>query len=470
MAHWFASMTDTTKPIATPMNTAASARMPAGVWNAHGFQMFNAISFNLVIGTPMVLFFKQHGASATLLGVLLAMAPLLNILQIPAASVVERTGYRSFVLRGWTARSYLIIGMIVTAWLPDSLLSTDRRLGIMLLLLAGYNAIRGFWSCGFLPWMTAWIPEQMRGRFLSRDQFVVALAGATTMWATAIFMRGTATSSKYGVLFAVSFLCAHVSLMFLRRIPDVPVASRSTSSGRVPWMELMRYRPFLRFMTYNTVVCAGLSGACVLWVPMLRDVYAMDNSWVLGIAATTGVTVAIMSLSVGKLADRVGSRPLLGLAGLVFLAHFAGWAALAAQWWTMDVWTAGYVGISAGVAFALFGLANLRLAMTTVPVMGRSHFFALFSVINNLVMGLLPVAWGWSVDRMLGWRLSWGGWEWNRFSLLYALIFLIMAVALVFQRWLTDHRSLSTEEFLYELMVKTPARGLSRLILRRPIP
>ncbi len=71
---------------------------------------------------------------------------------------------------------------------------------------------------------------------------------------------------------------------------------------------------------------------------------------------------------------------------------------------------------------------------------------------------------------MLGWRLSWGGWEWNRFSLLYALIFLIMAVALVFQRWLTDHRSLSTEEFLYELMVKTPARGLSRLILRRPIP
>ena len=68
--------------------------------NAFLFQIFNTSSFYLIMGLPMMLYFKKLGASATVLGVVAALGALMNIFQIPAARFVERVGYRTFVLRG----------------------------------------------------------------------------------------------------------------------------------------------------------------------------------------------------------------------------------------------------------------------------------------------------------------------------------------------------------------------------------
>ncbi|MDD5262488.1 MAG: hypothetical protein PHD76_11650, partial [Methylacidiphilales bacterium] len=84
------------------------ARMPEGIHYAYWFQVFNSLSFSIVLGVPMLLFMKRLGASATILGIVNALGPLLNILQIPAARYVEQVGYRSFVLRGWSLRSVFI--------------------------------------------------------------------------------------------------------------------------------------------------------------------------------------------------------------------------------------------------------------------------------------------------------------------------------------------------------------------------
>ena len=86
--------------------------------NAFLFQVFNTSSFYLVMGLPMMLYFKKLGASATVLGVLACLATLLNVFQIPAARFVEKVGYRNFVLRGWTSRSVLIAGIVLVAVLP----------------------------------------------------------------------------------------------------------------------------------------------------------------------------------------------------------------------------------------------------------------------------------------------------------------------------------------------------------------
>jgi MFS family permease len=452
------------------MSTPSHDRLPAGTWNAHWFQVYNSISFTVVVGTPMVLFFKHHGASATLLGVLLALSPLLNILQIPAAKYVERVGYRSFMLKGWSTRSFFIVGVALVAWLPATMVGPGWRLGLVLVLMTAFNAARGISSCGYLPWMTQWIPEGVRGRFLSRDQMATALAGAATMLATAYYMNAVEAEYRFAVLFLGSYAAAILSLVYLRRIPDVPVAESSKSKGRVPWKEMFLYPPFLKFMTYNSAVHLGFAGAGVLWVPLLRDGYGVSDSWILGMAATSGASVVVTLLGVGALADRVGSRPLLGLAGVVFMIHFLSWAAIGARWLTMDWLTAAWVCVTAGIGFGLFGLANMRLAMATVPEMGRSHFFALFSVIINLTLGLAPVFWGRLVDGLAGWRCSWGDWEWNRYSLPYVFIILCLVGAQVLLRRVHESRTMTTDEFLYELVVKTPARGLSRLISRRPVP
>ena len=450
------------------MRPPSPATMPAGIWNAHLFQVFNTMSFLIVLGMPIILYFKHLNATATLLGVVVALNPLLNILQIPAAKFMERIGYRTFVLRGWAARSFFIVGMAVVALLPPG---TGRtlRIALMLAMLVAFNAARGVSACGFLPWMTHLVPEPVRGRFLARDQIAIALAMFGTLILTAVYLTGATGRYVYPMMFFGSYAAALVSLAFLRRIPDVPVPHGDRGSGPVPWKTMLLYAPFLRLMTYNVTVYAVLAASTVFWAPLLRDHYGATDGKILGIQSLASGTMVMSLLVFGRLIDRVGSRPLLVLAALTHVAHFGCWGALAARCLPFSLGTILVIQVTAGLAMSLFNLANTRLVMGTVPSAGRSHFFAMFSVITNVTLGSLPVLWGAGLDAVGSWHARWGAWEWNQYSLLYAALTTIMLLALGLCRRLTEPRAMTTDAFLQELVLKTPGRALSRLFPRRPL-
>ncbi|MEZ5327514.1 MAG: hypothetical protein R3F19_20885 [Verrucomicrobiales bacterium] len=94
-----------------PQNLISDAGYPAGTRNAYGFAAFNALSFQMVLGSPMILYAKSLGASATVLGLIAGMLPLLVALQIPAAGYVDKAGYKKFV----EINSYSILFSIMAA-------------------------------------------------------------------------------------------------------------------------------------------------------------------------------------------------------------------------------------------------------------------------------------------------------------------------------------------------------------------
>src|SRR5215208_4045927 len=84
------------KPAVEPVTS-----FPPGLHNAFLFSTFNAFSYQLVLSSPMVLYAKSLGASATILGIIAGMMPLLVIFQIPAANYIPRVGFKRFVYAGW---------------------------------------------------------------------------------------------------------------------------------------------------------------------------------------------------------------------------------------------------------------------------------------------------------------------------------------------------------------------------------
>src|SRR5678815_5815260 len=87
------------------------ASFPKGLHHAFLFSTFNALSFQLVLSSPMVLYAKTLGASATVLGIIAGMMPLLVIFQIPAASYVSQFGFKRFVYAGWGIRVMFIFAI-----------------------------------------------------------------------------------------------------------------------------------------------------------------------------------------------------------------------------------------------------------------------------------------------------------------------------------------------------------------------
>jgi MFS family permease len=446
--------------------------MPHGVGNAFAFQVFNTMSFTIVLSTPMLLYFKRLDASATVLGIVVALPNLLNILQIPAAQFVEKMGYRAFVLRGWLVRALFILAMALVPLLPAKIDATTR-IALMLFLLFAYNASRGISLCGFLPWVTHWIPEPVRGRYVSRDQMWSAVATLVTMILAAVYLTKPEARLSYAFLFLASSVTALVSLLFLRRIPDVPVPQRDSQAGtpvppNVPWKEMLLYPPFLKILIYDGVLLTALAGSSVFWIPFLRDTFGASDAFILWMMVAWSVVMTVSLWGFGHLIDRVGSRPLLGLGTVSFIIHFSLWGALAARVLPFNWVTLGAIQLTSGIGNSLYNLANTRLVMATVPPMGRSHFFALFTVVTSLVLGVLPVFWGILLDSLAGWGTTWSAWQWNQYSLLYCALMLIVIVALVLRKRLSEPRAMTTDAFLRELLVETPGRALSRLLARRP--
>src|SRR5947209_10286944 len=184
---------------------------PPGLHNAFLFAAFNSLSFQIVLSSPMVLYAKSLGASATVLGIIAGMMPLLVIFQIPAANYIARVGFKRFVYAGWGTRVLFIFAMALVP-LTGGFLDAKNRLGLMLMLLFCFNLSRGISSCAWLPWITILVPETLRGRYLALDAALQNSGSFVTFLVAAACLSGSAHPWQFAILFAFSAVAGTASL------------------------------------------------------------------------------------------------------------------------------------------------------------------------------------------------------------------------------------------------------------------
>jgi MFS family permease len=452
-------------PASSPTSPAPREPMPEGIHNVYVFDMFNAISWIAIIGSPMLLFFQQLNVSATVLAIVASLPPLLNILQIPAARFVERVGYRRFVLGGWTTRSFLIIGMALVAMLTN-VLDHETQIAAILFLSFGYNTLRGISSCGMLPWFTHIVPAERRGEFWAKDQMSVACASIFSMLLFSTLLRLLDHSSCFGIIFSISAISAFVSLYFMRRIPDVPVEKIVPNDTPLPWKEMFFYPPVFKYLRYNIVINVALGASNAFWVRFFRAFLHINQSYTLLCGCASTVVLVLTLLLITPLVDRTGNKLLFATSGILFAFHFTGWAMIAAGIIPATKLAFIVQCTTSGLGAAFWNLTNVRYIMGIVPVMGRAHFLALFSVSGNLTIGLVPLLWGPVMDYLNHWHLAWGPWIWNSYSLFYSTLAVTILIGLVLLRRLDEPKMMSWDVFISELLVKTPSRAISRVIGR----
>jgi MFS family permease len=179
------------------------AAPPAGMNNAWRFSAFNALSFQIVLGSPMILYAKTLNANATVLGIIAGMMPLMVVFQIPAAQYINRIGYKRFVLAGWGTRTLFTFGMALVP-LAAPFLDNTTLLVLLLALLFCFNLVRGISSCAWLPWITHLVPENFRGRYVSRDAAMANLGSFLTIIVSAVCLGQAPRPWQFAVIFTFS--------------------------------------------------------------------------------------------------------------------------------------------------------------------------------------------------------------------------------------------------------------------------
>ncbi|MDE3066179.1 MAG: MFS transporter [Verrucomicrobiota bacterium] len=437
---------------------ASAAAFPPGMHHAWLFSLFNGLSFQIVLGSPMILYAKTLHASATVLGIIAGMMPLLVIFQIPAVNYINRVGYKRFVLSGWGTRTVFIFGMAL-APLTAGFLNATTRLALMLMLLFGFNLVRGISSCAWLPWITHLVPDTLRGKYVSRDAGMSNLGSFLTVLIAATCLGQAPKPWQFSVIFAFSAAMGWVSLVFLNRVPDAPIPEEIRKSRHpVPWLAMLRHPPFQKLLRAVVSWSVAYGGMTAFVVAFLKTAAGMSDGKILFVTSVTFLGGLSSLWFLGPRLDHLGSRPVLLFSFIVWLAILAGWIAVAGGAVSAGLPLVLALEFLMGLFAALVGMAANRLAMAVIPPMGRNHFFALYSVFANVTLGLAPVGWGLLIDAVGEHQAKWLGLAWNRYTVFFAAAALAFFITLLMARRLDEPEAVSMETLLTRLLVESPQR------------
>lgn len=407
----------------------AASVYPPGALHVNGFSFFNAVSFQIVLGAPVILFAKSLGASSFVLGTISALTPLLNILQLLAARFLHRAGYKRFILAGWGARTFFTFCIAVLPLLPGLAVST--RLALLIAALFAFNLLRGVSAGAWLPWLTALVPEPVRGRFLSRDNAFMHLGCLTALLLSAWVMAGTVEADEYAAVFGIGLVSALVSLWFVRLIPEAESPEDRRRSGiAVPWAAMLRYPPFAKLLWFTTVYMTVIGSLGVFTVEYLVVRGKFSESMILLLSGLSFVGALAGLAITGPRLDAMGSKPWLRHGLILMALVIFGWFLLACG--LLPSWPVlvGILNFFGGLGGAVFGVANTRITMGSVPAMGRNHFFALFTVVSGIGLGVAPMVWGAMLDTLGTLDVVVGSFAVNRYSVYFAALAVLAWLAL----------------------------------------
>ena len=331
------------------------------------------------------------------------------------------------------------------------------------MLLFCFNLLRGISSSAWLPWITLLLPPDLRGKYLARDAGVQNAACFITFLIAAACLAGQPRPWQFSILFAFSALTGAVSLSFLKRIPDAEAPEEIRASrSRVPWMEMATYPPFKKLLLTVIGWSVAYGGMTAFTVAFLKVEAGMSEGEILLVSSTFFLGGLSSLWVLGSRLDRLGSKPVLTFAFVAWMVVLAGWMSVAGGLLPVRLSLVLALQFLMGLLAALVQMSNTRLAMAVIPVMGRNHFFAIYSVVMNVTLGLAPIAWGLLIDAVGAHAPLWLGLSWNRFTIFFAAAAVVYAAALGFARRLDEPEAASMEILLREILIHSPQRIWAR--------
>ena len=358
------------------------------------FGFFNSLTWQVGIGTPMVLFAESLGANPFQVGLAYSFIFLLTPIQILSTALIPRYGFRRVMLSGWGTRSIFLavpLGLAVLApggtapWMVHALVGS----------VFFFCLCRSIGAASFVPWMYVLLPENARGRYFASDQFLSGIGGVATLITCALLFLWvplyTALLIQYGVAVAGSTF----SYFALTRLPDAekPSAISLKSVFQDTPKHMLKaspYRTYLWLAVLFAVISAPVPPFAAYYLKVVPQLDRGHIMW-FEVARFLGVIAAAWYMK--SRVDRAGAKPFLLMAAALY-------AAVAVYWiFFLDSHAGGMVGLFlvyplVGVGAAAWSAANLNFLPKVTSSEHRTLMVSVHGAVTACVGGLSPVIWG----------------------------------------------------------------------------
>lgn len=362
----------------------------------HGlvFSFFNAVTWQVAIGTPMVLFAERLGGSTLQVGLAYSFVFLLTPLQVAATAWIPRFGFKRLTLLGWGGRRYfLLIPIGLAALAPAN--PQPWMINLLVLSVFLFCLFRALGASAIISWLYGLLPEEARGRYFANDQLISAVASVAMLITSVLLFTWLPVYPALLIQYALSLIGSSWAYRALKRLPDAPAPAalglrtvmrdtprhlfRASPFRYYLWLAVCWYvisTPIPPFAAYYLKVVPHFSAGRIMSFEVLRYLGVM-------------IAAGLLRRRIGA----TGSRPF-------FLLALALCAVVASYWWAyLRLGLPGMEGISAtyfilGFAATCWTVANLSYLPKITPAADRTLMVAVHGGVTACLGGLAPVVWG----------------------------------------------------------------------------
>jgi MFS family permease len=361
--------------------------------------VFASLFSNVTGGLLLTNFLLQLGANSTEIGLVASIPMLANLMQPLGAYISERTTSRHYYCL-WTygiSRSLWLGLAIAIFWVGSS----HAAPGILIALTLGIAVLSYFLgalgSAPWLSWMAALVPRPLRGRYFGLRNSAANLTNLLSVPLMGVLIsewRGGSTQG-YGLVLMLGIVSGLVSLWFQNFMVDVnpqtgqrPISSAieadlimipSTSSSLLPPVPTPRFWQdlnFLKFLLYFNLWTFAVSLSAPFFNVYLLNNLDLGISQVTLYNSLTAGANLLLLMFWGKLADRIGNRPILVGVGIVFSVLPLLWLTIDTNSLSIWVWLP-LLHLMAGGTMAAIDLCSSNLQLGIAPSHHQSTYFGM---------------------------------------------------------------------------------------------
>lgn len=392
-----AMVTEADKPLAV-FRRRWARRM--AYWNGSVWAIGNGLA-----STTLVVYLAQDlGARSIGLGIALILAArhVVGLLQWGAPAMIGRLVDRKRFCLGTFLLGTLLLLSLPWIAAPGNLPSPEASLAALVVLWCVYHLLQYLGMIALWSWMADLVPLRIRGRFLGRRQRWMTAGEAAAMLCGGLFVWGWQQTHPgqprwvaYVITAGLGACLMIAALLPLARMPRVATA-RIVRQGATLRSMLAPFSNgrFLRLLAFGCwfSLSNGLTQSA-------QFSYAKQ---VLGIilfamlAMKTGMRIGQLSLSpwFGRLADRVGNRPVI-MGCLLLVAQgplFYFFSTPNQRWWVVGAWVVW-------IAYAGINVCLPNLMLKLAPRESNTPYIATYYAVTGLCYAANTIVGGILFDR-----------------------------------------------------------------------
>jgi len=344
------------------------------------YNIFNALSWNLLVGSIITLFAMRLGANSTYIGLIAAMG-YVSFFFLPLGKILARwfsiIGVFSFA---WASRAILMLFAVAA---PFAAYAGRRDLALLLVMLGviGFHFFRGIGMVGNNPVLSQLAAGPDRGSYITQTQITNSAVTMFGSFLVAMVLGREPPLYLYSLLLAAGVICGVTSGILLKKVPEPPKEVIEKKTGFIGVFKLALTQHGLRRFIVILFLVALISGISrTFLVVYAREVFGHNDGLISLYTVFGGLGYLMIGMFIKFLVDRIGAKPIfmvcviVGLASMIPVVFFP---------------RAAVANLSTAILFLAFLFFMLNFGFLGAEGIAQTYFMGLIPTELMLDMGIV---------------------------------------------------------------------------------